>query len=312
MITVLAGGVGAARFVRGLVRVVDPASVTVVSNTGDDFHVYGAHVSPDLDIVTYTLAGIVDAERGWGIAGDTFAVLEGMRALGAETWFTLGDADFATCLARAQFVRAGGTPSSFAARLTAAHGVTTRLLPMTDDPVATIVTTTGGERLHFQEYWVRRRAADPVAAVDLKGAAAARPAPGVLDAIADADAVLIAPSNPIVSIGTILAVPGIGEALRATAAPVVGVSPIVGGSVVRGMADKLMTGLGHEVSCAGVARLYAGVLDGFVIDLVDCDAVSEVAAAGRCEVETAQTMMHAVEDAAALAKSALALAGRLR
>jgi len=312
MITVLAGGVGAARFLRGLARVADPSTITVVSNTGDDFHIYGAHVSPDLDIVVYTLAGIVDAERGWGIAGDTFRVLEGMRALGEDSWFTLGDADFATCLARASFLRGGGTASAFAARLAAAHGVSARLLPMTDDPVATIVTAEGGERMHFQEYWVRRRAADPVAAVELEGAEAARPAPGVLEAIASAQAVLIAPSNPIVSIGTILAVPGIRDALRATPAPVVGVSPIVGGAVVRGMADKLMTGLGMEVSCAGVARLYADVLDGFVIDLVDAAEAAAVAAAADCAVEVAQTMMRSVEDAAALAKSALALAERIR
>lgn len=312
MITVLAGGVGAARFLRGLARVVDPRAITVVSNTGDDFHIYGAHVSPDLDIVAYTLAGIVDEQRGWGIAGDTFGVLDGMRALGVDAWFTLGDADFATCLARAAFVAAGGTPSAFAARLAAAHGVTVRLLPMTDDPVATIVTSDAGERMHFQEYWVRRRAADAVTAVDLEGAAAAAPAPGVLDAIAHADAVLIAPSNPIVSIGTILSVPGVRAALAATAAPVVGVTPIVGGSVVRGMADKLMTGLGIEVSCAGVAGLYADLIDGFVIDRVDADAAGAVAGAAACAVETAQTMMHGPEDAAALAKTALALAERLR
>ncbi|HVL89255.1 MAG TPA: 2-phospho-L-lactate transferase [Actinomycetota bacterium] len=312
MITVLAGGAGAARFLRGLARVVDEAAVTVVSNTGDDIHVYGAHVSPDLDIVTYTLAGIVDGERGWGIDGDTFRVLDGLRALGVDTWFTLGDADFATCLARAAHLREGGTASAFAARLAGTRGVRARLLPMTDDPVATIVTAKSGEAMHFQEYWVRRRAADPVAAVALSGAADARPAPGVLEAIEAADAVLIAPSNPIVSIGTILAVPGIREALRSTTAPVVGVSPIVGGAVVRGMADKLMSGLGHEVSCTAVAALYEDLIDGFVIDLVDGAAAPRVAEAGGCVAEVAQTMMRTVEDAAALAKTTLALAERIR
>lgn len=312
MLTVLAGGAGAARFLRGLVRVVDPSGVTIVSNTGDDWHAYGTHVSPDVDIVAYTLAGLVDDERGWGLAGDTDRVLEGMRALGADTWFTLGDADFATCLARATFLAGGGTPSAFAARLTAAHGVAARILPMTDDPVATMITTAAGERIHFQEYWVRRRAADDVASVELEGAATARPGPGVLEAIAGSEAVLLAPSNPIVSIGTILSVPGIRDALRRTAAPVVGVSPIVGGAVVRGMADKLMSGLGLDVSAAGVASLYADFLDGFVIDTRDAASLDAVAAAGECVAETAQTMMHTPEDAAGVAKAALSLAERLR
>lgn len=312
MLTVLAGGAGAAKFLRGLMRVADPGDVAVVSNTGDDIRLYGAHVSPDVDIVVYTLAGIVDDTRGWGIAGDTFRVLEGIRALGLDAWFTLGDADFATCLARAEFLRDGGTPSAFAARMAAAHDVKARILPMTDDPVATMITTAAGERIHFQDYWVRRRAADPVAAVHLDGAQGARPGPGVVEAIERSEAVLIAPSNPIVSIGTILSVPGIRDALRATPAPVVGVSPIVGGRVVRGMADKLMSGLGIDVSCAGVAGLYDDVVDGFVIDAVDAPLLDATAAAGRCVVETAQTMMRTPEDAAGLAKSALTLAERLR
>lgn len=312
MIVVLAGGVGAARFLRGLVRVVDPEAIVIVSNTGDDLHVYGAHVSPDLDIVVYTLAGVVDEERGWGVSGDTFGVLDGMRALGVDTWFTLGDRDFATCLARSAFVEAGGTPSQFAARLARAHRLAVRVVPMTDAPVATIVRTADGEDLHFQEYWVRRRAADPVAAVRLDGAAAASPAPGVVEAIGSAGVVLVAPSNPIVSVGTILSVPGIRDALRATAAPVVGVSPIVGGAVVRGMADRLMSGLGIEVSSAGVAGLYADFLDGFVVDLEDAADTARIERAGECAVETTQTLMRTVEDAAALAKTALALAERLR
>lgn len=312
MLTVLAGGAGAAKFLRGLVRVADPAGISVVSNTGDDIRVHGAHVSPDVDIVVYTVAGIVDETRGWGIAGDGFRVLEGIRALGEDAWFTLGDADFATCLARAEFLRRGGTPSEFAARLAAAHDVAIRILPMTDDPVATMITTAAGERIHFQDYWVRRAAADPVAAVELQGADVARPAPGVIEAIRHSEAVLIAPSNPIVSIGTILAVPHIREALRETAAPVVGVSPIVGGRVVRGMADKLMSGLGIDVSCVGVAGLYRDFLDGFVIDAVDAHLLEQVAAAGECTAEAAQTMMRTIEDAAGVAKTALALAERLR
>jgi LPPG:FO 2-phospho-L-lactate transferase len=306
MITVLAGGVGAARFLRGLVRVVPAEDVTIISNTGDDLHIYGAHVSPDVDIVVYTLADVVDSDRGWGQRGDTTRVLEAMAAFGEDAWFTLGDADLATCLARRAATEHGGTVTSFAATLALRYGVACRILPMTDDSVATMVRVPGGE-LHFQEYWVRRRAQDPVLGVRLEGADWARPAPGVIAAINSADAVLIAPSNPIVSIGTILAVPGIRDALRSTRAPVVGVSPIVGGAVVRGMADKLMHGLGLEVSCAAVARLYSDFLDGFVIDQSDADRAAEISSAGIPVVVT-QTMMRTDEDAASLAKTALMLA----
>lgn len=310
MITVLAGGVGAARFLRGLVRVAD-SEVTVISNTGDDFHIYGAHVSPDLDIVAYTLAGVIDDERGWGLAGDTYRVLEGMRSVGVDAWFTLGDGDFATCLARAATIRDGGTPSRFAESLTRRYSLPIRLLPMTDDPVATHVLLQNGQEIHFQDYWVRRRAADPVAGVRLHGAAAARPAPGVIEAISEASVVLIAPSNPIVSIGTILSIPGIRDAVCATKAPVVGISPIVGGAPVRGMADKLMPAAGVPVSPPGVATLYRDLLDGFLIDCVDAALIEQTAAAGNCVVEAAQTMMRSIEDAAALAKTALDLADRL-
>lgn len=309
MITVLAGGVGAARFLRGLVRVVPPSDVTIVSNTGDDLHIYGAHVSPDVDIVVYTLADVVDGDRGWGRRGDTMNVLTGMAAFGEDTWFALGDADLATCLARRMAIEEGGTASSFAATLAERYRVACRILPMTDDSVATMVRIPGGE-IHFQEYWVRRRAQDPVLEVRLDGADWSRPAPGVLASISSADAVLIAPSNPIVSIGTILAVPGIRDALRSTAAPVVGVSPIVGGQVVRGMADKLMRGLGLEVSCVAVARLYEDFLDGFVIDHADASRAHEIEDAGIPAV-VAQTMMRTDEDAASLAKTALALAERI-
>lgn len=315
MIVLLAGGVGAARFARGLVRVVPPEEITIVSNTGDDFHVYGVHVSPDLDIVTYTLAGVADAERGWGVAGDSFTVLEGIRSLGVDAWFTLGDRDFATCAARRVAIEAGGTPSEFAARLTERYGVRTRVLPMTDDPVETrvlVVDDEGDELdLHFQEYWVRRGARDPVVGVRLAGAGRSSPAPGVLEAIGRADAVLVAPSNPVVSIGTILAVPGIREALRAASVPVAGVSPIIGGAPVRGMADKLMPAAGAEVSCVGVASLYEDFLDAFVIDRVD-EARAGAISALDIDVHVAQTLMRTDEDAAALAKATLAAAERSR
>ncbi|MHB8510910.1 MAG: 2-phospho-L-lactate transferase [Actinomycetota bacterium] len=311
VITVLAGGVGAARFLRGLSCVVDPESITVISNTGDDFHIYGAHVSPDLDIVSYTLAGIVDEERGWGIAEDTFTVLEGMRAIGIDAWFTLGDKDFATCLARASFISSGGKPSEFAARLCSKLGVAVRILPMTDDPVATYVQIGDGREIHFQEYWVRRHAQDVALGVRLHGAANATPAAGVLEALRSSDVILVAPSNPVVSIGTILSVPGIRDALVACAAPIVGISPIVGGAPVRGMADKLLGALDVEVSAPGVASLYSDFIDGFLIDLVDEELIEQTSMAGACVVASVQTMMRSLEDSAALAKAALSLAERL-
>ena len=316
MIVVLAGGVGAARFLRGLVRVVPPVEVTVIGNTGDDIEIYGVHVSPDLDIVIYTLGGAIDEERGWGLAGDTHVILEELRALGRDAWFTLGDRDHAICLERTLAMREGEPLSSITARLVERFGAGIRLLPMTDDPVATRVLVADEEGheldLHFQEYWVGRRARDEVLAVRLDGAERARAGPGVLEAIATAEAVLIAPSNPVVSIGTILSIPGISEALRTTPAPVVGVSPIVGGAPVRGMADKLMPSAGVEVTAAGAASLYRDFLDGWVIDLVDASLADEIGSSLDVRVEVAQTLMHTVEDSAALAKVALELARELR
>jgi LPPG:FO 2-phospho-L-lactate transferase len=311
VIVVLAGGVGAARFLRGLVRVVPPRDVTVVGNTGDDIEIYGVHVSPDLDIVTYTLGGAIDEERGWGLLGDTHTIIEELRAQGTDAWFTLGDRDFAICLARTLALRTGESLSSITARLLERFGVELRLIPMTDDPVATrvLVADDDGNELdlHFQEYWVARRARDEVLSVRLDGAERARPAPGVLDAIANAEAVLLAPSNPVVSIGTILSIPGIGDALGATPAPVVGVSPIVGGAPVRGMADKLMPAAGADVSARGAASLYRDFLDGWVIDVVDGGLAAGIEHDTGARVEITQTLMRTIEDAAALAKVALEL-----
>ena len=268
MITVLAGGVGAARFLRGLVEVVDPASITVIGNTADDEEFLGLHVSPDLDTVVYTLADVVDPEQGWGIANDTYECLAQAERLGAETWFKLGDRDIATHLLRTRLLRAGRSLSEATAAVAEAYGVRCRLLPMSDDRVRTLVTVDDGE-IAFQEYFVRRRQQDEVRAVRFEGADAARPAPGVLEAIGEAEAVVIAPSNPIVSIGPVLATPGVYEALRETGAPVVAVSPIVGGRALKGPADRMLTSLGHDASAAGVARLYADVIDTLVIDRED-------------------------------------------
>jgi len=314
MIVVLAGGVGAARFLRGLVRVVPAADVTVVGNTGDDIDIYGVHVSPDLDIVTFMLAGILDEQRQFGITGDTHVLMDELAATGHDTWFALGDRDYAVCLARTLMLEEGEPLHVATERIASRFDIGVRLLPMTDDLVFTTVRVAsedGEIDVHFQEYWVRQRASLPAVSVTLEGGSDARPGPGVLDALASADAVLVAPSNPIVSIGTILAVPGIRDALRATRAPVVGVSPIVGGAVVRGMADKLLPIVGAEVSARGVAGLYRDFLDGFVIDLVDEDERTSIEDLG-VAVETTQTMMNSPEDAAALAKAALALAERFR
>ena len=314
MITVLAGGMGAARFLRGLVRVVPPSEVTVIGNTGDDIDLYGVHVSPDLDIVTFMLAGVLDEQRQFGLVGDTHTVMDELAASGHEPWFTLGDRDYAVCLSRTLLLEEGVTLSEATARICMRFGLDITLLPMTDDLVFTTVrvrTSEGETDMHFQEYWVRHRARLLAVGVTLEGGSDARPAPGVLDAIASAEAVIVAPSNPIVSIGTILTVPGIREALRATRAPVVGVSPIVGGEVVRGMADKLLPVVGAEVSARGVAGLYRDFLNGFVIDAVDASSVREIEELG-VMVEATQTMMHTPEDAAALAKATLELAARAR
>lgn len=311
MATVLAGGVGAARFLRGLVAATDPAAVTAVVNVGDDLEHLGLRVCPDLDSITYHLAGVVHPEQQWGRADERFTVTAELERFGHAPWFTLGDRDLALHLHRTARLRSGATLTQVTDEVRRAFGVPVRLLPATDDPVTTRILTDDGRDLHLQEYWVRERAAPAVTEVRLAGAAPARPSPGVLAALREAEVVLLAPSNPVVSIGTILAVPGITEALRATPAPVVGVSPIIGGAVVRGMADRLLPAVGAEVSAAGVARHYgAALLDGWVVDHRDLDAVAEVEALGiRC-VAT-DTLMDDVEVAAELARTCLALGHEL-
>lgn len=305
-VVALAGGIGAARFLRGLVQVVDPADLTVVANTGDDLTLHGLHVSPDLDTITYTLGGGVNRQQGWGRADETMAVSDELRErYGAETWFTLGDRDLATHLTRTVALGRGETLSAATRTISSAWGIPFALLPMTDDPVATAITTVDGRELHFQQWWVGERAASDVAAVTLRGAEAAVPAPGVLEAIERADVVVLCPSNPVVSIGTILAVPGIRAALRT--ATVVGVSPIVGGRVVRGMADRLLPAEGVEVSCAGVARYYQDFLHGWLIDEVDEARADEIRGLG-VTVGVTQTVMENPAIAADVAKAVLALA----
>ncbi len=310
-VVVLAGGVGGARFLRGVTHRRPAVEVTAIVNVGDDLDHLGLHVSPDLDSVTYWLAGVVHPEQQWGRAQETHTVAGELERFGHQPWFTLGDRDLATHLHRTARLREGATLSQVTAEIASAFGLSVNLLPVTDDPVQTRISTADGRDLHFQEYWVGERARPTVTSVRLAGAEQARPAPGVLDAIAGAEVVLLAPSNPVVSIDTILAVPAVRDAVRATTAPVVGVSPIVGGRVVRGMADRLLPVVGAEVTALGVARHYGDLLDGWVIDGQDAGLAEAVESLGpACRVT--DTMMDEVEVAAALADTCLELAGQLR
>ena len=265
-VVALAGGIGAGKFLRGLIRVVPGDDLTVIVNVADDFDVHGLRVSPDPDSVTYWLGDVFDRERGWGRREESFRATQELRAFGAEqSWFNLGDLDLATHIVRTDLLARGATMSQVTARIAARFGVTARLLPATDDRIATRIDAvdpaTGEELdLHFQEYWVARHAADHVKGVRYEGAASARPAPGVVDAIARADAVVLCPSNPVVSIGPILAVPGIRASIVSRRPVVAGVSGIVGGAPVSGMADRLMPAVGLEVTAAGAASAYADLL----------------------------------------------------
>jgi LPPG:FO 2-phospho-L-lactate transferase len=301
----LAGGVGAARMLRGLVAVVPPPEVTAVVNTGDDVVLHGLHVSPDIDTVTYTLAGAVNPDTGWGLAGETWSAMEALERYRGLTWFRLGDRDLATHLYRTQRLREGASLSTITSEIAAAWGLDVRLVPMSDDPVETRVTIAGGGEVGFQEYFVARRHAVPVSAVRFAGAEVARPAPGVLEALAAAERVVVCPSNPIVSIGPLLAVPGVRSAVAARRDDVVAVSPIVAGAALKGPADRMLAELGHEPSVVGVARLYADVAATLVVDEADAASASAVEAAGmRCVV--APTVMRTADDAAALAHTVLA------
>ena len=303
MIAVLAGGVGAAKFLRGLIDVIDPASITVIGNTADDEEFLGLHVSPDLDTVVYTLSDAVDPETGWGIANDTYTALEQAAQLGQETWFKLGDKDLATHLLRTKLLRSGSTLSQATQAVAEAFGITCRLLPMTDDRVRTIVTTDDGD-ISFQEYFVRRRQEDEVKALRFEGSEQAQPAPGVLDAIRSASGIIIAPSNPLVSIGPILAVPGIRQALADTDAKVAAVSPIIGGRALKGPAARMLESLGHESSATGVAKVYADVLDVLVLDEEDRALAPEIEALGITPVVT-NTIMRDAASRRALAEVTL-------
>jgi LPPG:FO 2-phospho-L-lactate transferase len=284
-ITALAGGTGAAKLLRGLAACTDAGALTLIGNTGDDAEIWGLHVSPDLDSVMYALAGVLDTRRGWGRADETFHCLAAMASFGAPTWFGLGDRDLATHIARTQALAAGRPLSVITASLARGLGVSARLLPMSDERVRTVIRTPEGT-LAFQEYFVRDKAMAEVVGVEYAGASQARPAPGVREAIAEADVVVVCPSNPITSIGPILAVPGIAETLASTRAPVVGVSPIVAGGAVSGPAAALMRACGLPVSTVGIARAYTPWLRRLLIDPRDAPDAAALAPLGVTAVVT--------------------------
>ena len=304
MIAALAGGVGAARFLRGVLEVCDPADVTVVVNTGDDVVLHGLHVSPDIDTVTYTLAGAINPETGWGLAHETWTVMDALERYRGLTWFRLGDRDLATHLFRTHRLGEGATLSEVTAEVASGWGLDFRILPMSDDRVETKLDVEGEGEVGFQDYFVRLRHAVTVKAVRYSGAEEATPAPGVIEALSNASRVIVCPSNPILSIAPILAVPGVEGALAARRDDVVAVSPIVAGAALKGPADRLMAELGTEPTVAGVARLYADVVGTLVVDDADADLAAAVEAEGvRCVV--APTVMHGVPEAAALARTVL-------
>ena len=324
MITVLAGGVGAARLLRGMVRAVPASDVTAIVNTADDVILHGLHVSPDLDTVTYTLAEAGNPETGWGLAGETWQAMDALERLGGSAWFRLGDRDLGTHLHRTGRLAAGSGLTAITAEITASWGLELTLLPMTEDRVATMMTLapTDGTRtpadrqadeeasgqasreVGFQEYFVRLGHSVAVESVRFDGASESLPGPGVLDALADADVVVIAPSNPIVSIGPLLAVPGIAEALRSRRADTVAVSPIVAGAALKGPADRLMRELGHEASVVGVARIYRDIAATLVVDTADAGLAAAVEAEGMACVVT-DTIMSSPEVAADLSRRIL-------
>jgi LPPG:FO 2-phospho-L-lactate transferase len=297
-VVLLSGGTGGAKLARGLAEACD--DLTVVANTADDIDIYGVHVSPDPDLVTYWLADEID-ERGWGLRDDTWRVMDALAAAGRPHWFRLGDRDLAMCLIRTERLRAGETLTEAHRAVVEALGVRARVLPMSDDRVCTWVGT-GGRRLPFQEFMIVERAEGPVDAVELRGIESARASDAVLHAVAEADAIVIGPSNPVISIGPILALPGMRDALRAAPAPVVAVSPFVGGRSIKGPTDALCDHAGIERTAAGVARAYADVIDGLVAD---------EPAGGPPEILT-DTLMDTPEDRARLAREVLELTASLR
>ena len=305
-VTALAGGVGGAKLMIGLDRALPSGDLTAVINTGDDAVIYGVHVSPDVDIVTYWLAGMADLDRGWGIKDDTFSIVDALRKLGQDAWFMLGDRDFATCLLRTVRMRSGASLAEATDEIRNHLKVRPRLLPMSNDRAPTSFVTTDGRALEFQEYFVKERHRPEIAEVILNGIEDAAPAPGVLDAISSADVVVICPSNPVVSIGPIIHVPGIRDALR-DHPKVIAVSPIVRGAALKGPADKLLEATGAEVSAAGVAALYSEFVDTFVFDRVDESHHAEVEERNGGPAVALDTIMDSSSASEQLARGILSL-----
>jgi LPPG:FO 2-phospho-L-lactate transferase len=308
MIAALAGGVGAARLLRGLVEVVPPSEITAIVNTGDDTNLHGLHIAPDLDTVMYTLADAINPQTGWGLAGETWRVMESLDRLGGVTWFNLGDQDLATHCYRTQRLSEGAALGEVTGELARSFGVGVTLLPVTDDPLRTRLQLVDGPEVGFQEYFVHRKHDVVVASVRFEGAEQARPAPGVLEALDLATTIIVCPSNPVVSIDPLLAVPGIVDHLRRRRERIVGVSPIIAGKALKGPADRLLTEMGFESSAVGVARWYASWVGTLVIDEADADLAPVVEAEGvRCVV--APTVMSTVERSADLCRTVLDAVG---
>jgi LPPG:FO 2-phospho-L-lactate transferase len=307
-VTALCGGIGGAKLALGLSRVLAPGQLRVVVNTGDDFEHLGLHISPDIDTVLYTLSGLADPVRGWGQVDETWAFMAALEALGGETWFRLGDRDLATHVERTRRLRAGESLSSVVEAFAQSLGIATRILPMSDDSVCTVVETDEGA-LAFQDYFVRRQCRPRVSAMRYDGADTAGVLPAVLDTIADPEqaAIILCPSNPYLSIGPILAIPSLRRAILAAAAPVIAVSPIVAGRAIKGPAAKLMAELGLEVSSAEIARYYRDLIDGFVLDTADADLAAGIG----CPTHVTNTVMESLGDREQLARTCLSFAASL-
>ncbi len=303
MIVALAGGVGAAKFLRGLVDVMPPEELTIISNTGDDIEFHGLHISPDIDIVAYTLSGLVDESRGWGVKEDTFDCLSMLRQYGEDTWFNLGDRDLATHIWRTQRLRDGYSLTDLTQEMCGKLDLRVSILPMCDQPTPSFVRTPAGI-FHFQEYLVQRGGEEAVLEVMYQNIKNARPSSTVLTQIGQAEAVIICPSNPVISIGPILAVPGIRQAIVASNVPVIAISPIIQGATLKGPADKMLAGLGFDVSALGVGQYYDDLLSGLIIDTLDAELHESIAALG-LRVEITNTIMQTLADKQTLAQQTL-------
>ncbi|HKT46335.1 MAG TPA: 2-phospho-L-lactate transferase [Candidatus Acidoferrales bacterium] len=304
-IAALAGGVGASKLLLGLYAEMEPSALTIIVNTGDDIRLHGLQISPDLDIVTYTLAGIIDSKKGWGFRGETFHALKRLAVYGRENWFNLGDRDLATHIHRTAMLREGKSLAEAADAIRLALGVKSRILPMCNEPAPTMIDSNEGP-LHFQEYLVKRRAEPVVRSIRFDGVEKARPAPGVLEAIRQAERIVICPSNPLISIGPILAVPGVRKALVERKPDVIAVCPIVGGKSLKGPSDRMLAQLGHEATASGVAKLYAEFTGTFVIDSQDEQQKPAIEALG-LQVRILPTVMNSVAQKRALARRILAM-----